>query len=145
MNILDSFSSGAIKMDSNENIYRLNQGDKEYILTPNIIGNAIRITCKNILNEKQNFQEDFTIDELERIDQVFNFIETPFQGLDYINKDVKSQKIGIAEEDHSIKIYVYMTFPGISHQLEISLGVQTYLPLVLIAHFQKILRQQHPL
>jgi len=38
-----------------------------------------------------------------------------------------------------------MTFPGISHQLEISLGVQTYLPLVLIAHFQKILRQQHPL
>ena len=111
-------------MDSNENIYKLNQGDKEYILTTNIVGNAIRITCKNILNENAKFSRDFTIDELKRIDKVFNFIQTPFQGLDYIDKALKNQKVGISEEGDSIKINFYMTTQGISHQLEIPLGDQ---------------------
>jgi hypothetical protein len=64
-------------MDSNENIYKLNQGNNEYILTTNIVGNAIRIICKNILNDKAKFARDFTIDELKRIDQVFNLYKLP--------------------------------------------------------------------
>ena len=111
-------------MDSNENIYKLNQGDKEYILTTNIVGNAIRITCKNILNDKAKFSRDFTIDELKRIDHVFNFIQTPFQGLEYIDKALKNQKVGVSEEGENLKINFYVTTQGISHQLEIPLGDQ---------------------
>ena len=111
-------------MDSNENIYRLNQGNNEYILTTNIVGNAIRITCKNILNDKAKFSRDFTIDDLKRIDQVFNFIQTPFQGLEYIDKALKNQKVGVSDEGESLKIHFYVTHQGISHQLEIPLGDQ---------------------
>ena len=111
-------------MDSNENIYKLNQGDKEYILTTNIVGNAIRITCKNILNDKAKFSRDFTIDDLKRIDHVFNFIQTPFQGLEYIDKALKNQKVGVIEEGENLKINFYVTTQGISHQLEIPLGDQ---------------------
>ena len=111
-------------MDSNENIYKLNQGNNEYILTTNIVGNAIRITCKNILNDKAKFSRDFTIDELKRIDHVFNFIQTPFQGLEYIDKALKNQKVGVSEEGENLKINFYVTTQGISHQLEIPLGDQ---------------------
>ena len=111
-------------MDSNENIYKLNQGNNEYILTTNIVGNAIRITCKNILNDKAKFSRDFTIDELKRIDHVFNFIQTPFQGLEYIDKALKNQKVGVSEEGENLKINFYVTTQGISHQLEIPLGEQ---------------------
>lgn len=85
-------------MDLNENIYKLNQGNNEYILTTNIVGNAIRITCKNILNDNAKFARDFTIDELKRIDQVFNFIQTPFQGLEYIDKALKNQKLELLKK-----------------------------------------------
>ncbi len=108
-------------MDSNENKYKLNQGDKEFILTTNVVGNAIRITCTNILNENSKFTRDFTIEDLKRIDQVFNFLETPFQALDYIDKALKNQKVGVVEEGESLKINFYMTTQGISHQLEIPL------------------------
>ena len=111
-------------MDLNENIYKLNQGNNEYILTTNIVGNAIRIICKNILNDKAKFARDFTIDELKRIDQVFNFIQTPFQGLEYIDKALKNQKVGVVEEGENLKINFYVTTQGISHQLEIPLGDQ---------------------
>ena len=111
-------------MDPNENIYKLEQGNNEYILTTNIVGNAIRITCKNILNDKAKFSRDFTIDDLKRIDQVFNFIQTPFQGLEYIDKALKNQKVGVSEEGESLKITFYVTTQGISHQLEIPLGDQ---------------------
>ena len=56
-------------MESVINTYRLNQGNKEYILTIRTMGEKIRITCKNALNENINFSRDFTIDELRRLEK----------------------------------------------------------------------------
>ena len=109
-------------MESEVNTYRLNQGNKEYILTISIIGDAIRIVCTNISNKKIRFSRDFTVNELKKIDHVFDFIQNTYQALIYIDKALKNQKVGISEEGEALKINFYLNHRGISHQLEIPLG-----------------------
>ena len=95
-------------MESVINTYRLNQGNKEYILTIRTMGEKIRITCKNALNENINFSRDFTIDELRRLDQIFISINTAYDALNYIDKALKEQKVGVSEEGETIKINFYV-------------------------------------
>ena len=55
-------------MESHINTYKLNQGNKEYILTISMVGNSLRITCKDSINENLSFSRDFTIEELQKLD-----------------------------------------------------------------------------
>ena len=109
-------------MESHINTYKLNQGNKEYILTISMVGNSLRITCKDSSNENLSFSRDFTIEELQKLDSVFKIISTPLEALDYMDKALKIQKVGITEEDDTLKINFFVTTQGIVHQLEIPLG-----------------------
>ena len=109
-------------MEAHINTYRLNQGNKEYILTISLISNSIRITCKDSSNENLSFSRDFTIEELKKLDPIFNVISTPLEALDYMDKALKIQKVGISEEDDTLKINFFVTTQGVVHQLEIPLG-----------------------
>ena len=109
-------------MESHINTYKLNQGSKEYILTISMVGNSLRITCKDSSNENLSFSRDFTIEELQRLDSVFKIIATPLEALDYMDKALKIQKVGITEEDDTLKINFFVTTQGVLHQLEIPLG-----------------------
>ena len=80
-------------MESVINTYRLNQGNKEYILTIRTMGEKIRITCKNALN--------------------------------YIDKALKEQKVGVSEEGETIKINFYVKNEGSLHNLQMTLGEGT--------------------
>ena len=106
-------------MEAHINKYRLN---KEYILTTSILGNIIRISCKDKLNEKFSFSRDFSLEELKKVDDFFNKIQTPLEGLDFIDKALKKQKVGIYEEKDSLKVVFYVETQGNEHQLEIALG-----------------------
>jgi len=112
-------------MESVINTYRLNQGNKEYILTIRTMGEKIRITCKNALNENINFSRDFTIDELRRLDQIFISINTAYDALNYIDKALKEQKVGVSEEGETIKINFYVKNEGSLHNLQMTLGEGT--------------------
>ena len=111
-------------MESLINTYRLNQGNKEYILTVRTLGQSIRITCKNALNENINFSRDFSIEQLRKLDEIFFSINTALDALDYIDKALKEQKIGVTEEGDTIKINFYVKNEGStsSHNLKLSLG-----------------------
>ena len=110
-------------METHINSYRLNQGNKEYILTISIVGESIRITCKNTSKiNREDFTRDFTLEQLKKLDQIFDIINTPYEALAYIDKALKIQKVGVSEEDGNMIINFYITTQGIEHQLEIPLG-----------------------
>ena len=72
-------------METDINTYRLNQGKKEYIFTTSIIGNKIKLACKNSSNENNiKYTREFTIEQLKQIDEIFNIINSPSEASDYI-------------------------------------------------------------
>jgi hypothetical protein len=85
-------------MESLINTYKLNQEGKEYILTISTIGENIKISCKSTLNENANFSQDFSLNELKKLDQLFGAINTTQEALEYLDKALKVQKVGVVEE-----------------------------------------------
>ena len=96
-------------MESHVNTYKLNQGNKEYILTICTVGEAIKITCKNALNQNISFSRNFTIDEIKRLDQSFSDIRTQLDALEHLDNALKIQKVGVSEEGDIVKINFYVT------------------------------------
>ena len=91
-------------MESNVNLYKLNQKGKEYILKISIIGNNLRLSCKSLLNPTINFTRDYSAENLKQLDKVFSFIQTPFEALELIDKTLKKQKVQVKEEIDIIKL-----------------------------------------
>ena len=80
-------------METHINTYKLDQGNKQYILTISTVNDSIRITCKNNSNENvSEFSRDFTIDKLRKLDQIFISINTAYNTLNYIDKALKEEK-----------------------------------------------------
>ena len=96
-------------MESHVNTYKLNQGNKEYILTISTVGEAIKITCKNSLNQNISFSRNFTIDEIKRLDQSFSDIRTQLDAIEHLDNALKIQKVGVSEEGDIVKINFYVT------------------------------------
>jgi len=91
-------------MESNVNLYKLNQKGKEYILKISIVGNNLRLSCKSLLNPTINFTRDYSAENLKQLDKVFSFIQTPFEALELIDKTLKKQKVQVKEEADIIKL-----------------------------------------
>ena len=110
-------------METANNTYKLEQGDNEYIFSASIIANKLRMTCQNSSDENnKKFSRDFTIAQLNKIDDLFKIIKTPEQALDYIDKALSKQKVGITEENGKLKITFYITTNGITNEIDIPLG-----------------------
>ena len=110
-------------MESHVNTYKLNQNNKEYILTIGLVGNSIRISCKNSLDPSSlSFSRDFTLGQLQQLDEIFTKISTPLEAVNYMDKALGIQKVGISEADNNLKINFFITTQGMVHQLEIPLG-----------------------
>lgn len=58
---------------------------KNPTLTTSMVKDAIRITCKNALNDNFGFSKDFTLEELRKLDPIFGLIKSPYGGLGYID------------------------------------------------------------
>ena len=113
-------------METHVNSYKLNQNNKEYILRIGLIGNSIRISCKNSLDpSSQSFTRDFTLEQLQKLDEIFNRISTPLEAVNYMDKALGIQKVGISESDNNLKVNFFITTQGMVHQLEIPLGQES--------------------
>ena len=106
-------------METNKNSYQLRQGEKEYILVASLIGETIKIVCNSF---KHSFAREFTLDELRSLDQIFYNIKSPKEAIDYIDKALRIQKVGVKEEEGKVKIIFYIITKGIVHQIDIPLG-----------------------
>ena len=85
-------------METHINTYKLNQKNKEYILRICMVGDSIRINCVNITNgTNSEFRRDFTLEELKNLDNIFDIIKTPYEALDYMDRALKIQKVGMKD------------------------------------------------
>ena len=110
-------------MEGANNTYRLEQGGQEYIFSAGIVGNKLRMTCQNSSNpNNKKFLRDFTVTELNKIDNLFTIIKTTEQALEYIDKALSKHKVGINEENGGLKLTFYITSNGVSNQIDIPLG-----------------------
>ena len=110
-------------METANNTYRLEQGDKEFIFSASIIGNVLRMTCQNSSSEhNQKFKQDFTMQQFNEMDEIFNFIKTPEEALDFIDKALSDQKVGIFEENGGIKLTFYIKTDEVTKEIDIPLG-----------------------
>ena len=105
-------------MESNKNTYQLRQGEKRYILITSLVGETIKLVCNSF---DQSFTREFTLDELRSLDQLFYEIKSSKEAIDFIDKALRIQKVGVKEENGIIKIIFYITTKGIVHQIDIPL------------------------
>jgi len=93
------------------------------MFSTSIVGNNIRLSCKNSSSPKnKKYYRDFTIENLRKLDKLFNVLKTPIQAIQYIDEALRQQKVGVTEENNGIKITFYITTKGITNQIDIPLG-----------------------
>ena len=109
-------------MESNVNSYKLEQNNKDYILTTSIIDNELKISCKNKEDPTLIYSRTFTIEALQKIDEIFKIIKTPLDAIKWIDEALKVQKVGIIDEASSFKIKFVITTKGITNQIDIPLN-----------------------
>ena len=109
-------------MESNVNSYKLEQNNKDYILTTSIIDNELKISCKNKEDPTLIYSRTFTIEAFQKIDEIFKIIKTPLDAIKWIDKALKVQKVGIIDEASSFKLKFVITTKGITNQIDIPLN-----------------------
>jgi len=110
-------------MEKNTSTYKLEQNGKVYMFSTSLVGDNIRLSCKNSSSpKKKKYSRDFTIEDLRKLDKLFNVLKTPIQAIQYIDEALRKQKVGVTEENNGIKITFYITTKGITNQIDIPLG-----------------------
>ena len=109
-------------MESNVNSYKLEQNNKDYILTTSIIDNELKISCKNKDDPTLIYSRTFTIEALQKIDEIFKIIKTPLDAIKWIDEALKVQKVGIIDEASSFILKFVITTKGITNQIDIPLN-----------------------
>ena len=95
-------------MESNINKYKLEQNGKEYALTTSILGNRLRLSCKNVVNQYIKFTRDFTLEDLKQLDKIFNVLSTPYQALEYFDNILKNDGAEVVDsKDWSKRRFAY--------------------------------------
>ena len=108
-------------MESETNDYQLEQGGKEYIFSTSIVGNSIRLSCKD--QEGKIFSRDFTVYELKSLSPIFNEITSESDAINFIEKVLSIHKVGVHEESNQIKITFYINIQDKINQVDIPLGI----------------------
>ena len=106
-------------MESNQNSYQLKQDEKVYILNTSLLGDIIKITCKN--DKEEQFTGKFTLDELKSLDAILFKINSPLEAIEFLDQALSNQKVGVKEEDIEVKINIYFAIEGQFHQIDINL------------------------
>ena len=110
-------------MEKNTSTYQLEQNGKVYMFSTSLVGDNIRLSCKNSSSPKnKRYSRDFTVENLRKLDKLFNVLKTPIQAIQYIDEALRQQKVGVTEENNGIKITFYITTKGITNQIDIPLG-----------------------
>ena len=78
-------------MESSINDYQLKQGNMIYVFSTSTVDNLIRLSCKTQTGKK--YSRDFTVYELNSIDQIFNEIKSESEAINFLDKALKIYKV----------------------------------------------------
>ena len=106
-------------MESNQNSYRLQQGEIVYILSTSLLGDIIKITCNN--KKGQQYTRKFTLDELKTLDGLLYKIQSPKEAIEFLDEALSKQKVAVKENEIEVIINIYFNIEGQMHQIDIHL------------------------
>ena len=83
-------------MEYNIKKYQFNQNGKDYVVSTGLVYDRIRITCQeNLALDGPFYSNEFSLYELQQINQFFKLTTTPEEALKEINKGIERQKAGL--------------------------------------------------
>ena len=113
------------EQEYNTQNYELNQDGIDYILTTGLVGDKIRVSCRESLDlSSPYFMGEYTLNELSSIHKYFLLTESIEAAQSEINKAVERQKCGVKEEGNILKIIFYLTIGTDKSNLTLTLFKQ---------------------
>ena len=95
-------------MSENVQKFQLTQAGKKYILTTQIEGNFVKLTC--VESEVANspiYLGRFSLVQLQRLSKMFNTMKTISQAQDFLNQSIENQKVSVESKGNLINITLY--------------------------------------
>ena len=95
-------------MSTNIQKFNLSQGGKNYILTSQIEGENVKLTC--VESEIQNppiYIGFFSLIQLRQMCKVFNSMTTIFEAQTFLNQTIEKQKVSVQNKGTLINIIIY--------------------------------------
>ena len=97
-------------METNIQKFELSQNGKNYILTTEVIGEYVKLTCveTGISNPAVYFGE-FTLSYLKQLSKIFKSISTIYEAQEILNQNIQTQKVTVEHKGNIINIILYLT------------------------------------
>ena len=88
--------------------FQLSQGGKNYILTTQIEGDSIKITCvESMVPNSPIYLGQFTLYQLCQLSKMFNTMTSISQALEFLNQSIESQKVSVESQGNLINITLF--------------------------------------
>ena len=102
-------------MSSNIQRFQLTQGGKNYILTSQIDGEFVKITCveSNVENSPMYIGR-FALSQFQQLNKRFNTMTTIKEAQEFLNQSIEKQKVNVEYKGNLLNVTLY--FLGVSSQ-----------------------------
>ena len=88
--------------------FQLSQGGKNYILTTQIEGDSIKITCvESTVPNSPIYLGQFTLYQLCQLSKMFNTMTSISQALEFLNQSIEGQKVRVESQGTLINLILY--------------------------------------
>lgn len=95
-------------MSTNIQKFQLSQGGRNYILTTQIEGDSIKITCvESMVPNSPIYLGQFTLYQLCQLSKMFNTMTSITQALEFLNQSIESQKVSVEYQGNLININLF--------------------------------------
>ena len=102
-------------MSSNIQRFQLTQGGKNYILTSQIDGEFVKITCvESKVENSPMYIGRFALSQLQQLNKRFNKMTTIKEAQEFLNQSIEKQKVNVEYKGNLLNVTLY--FLGVSSQ-----------------------------
>ena len=104
---------------SNIQKFQLAQGGKNYILTSEIEGDYIKLTCiESAIQNPPIYIGRFSLVQLRQMSKMFNTMTTLYEALTFLNQSIENQKVSVENQSAIINIILYFQRETESENIE---------------------------
>ena len=95
-------------MSANVQKFQLAQGGKNFILTSQVEGEFVKLTCyESAVQNPPIYLGLFSLVQLRQMSKIFNSMTTIFEALNFLNQTIENQKVSVQNKGTLINIIIY--------------------------------------
>ena len=105
-------------MSTNVQKFQLSQGGKNYILTSQIEGEVIKLTCfESAVVNPPIYLGSFSLVQLRQLSKMFNKMSTIYEAQVFLNQSIENQKVSVENQGSLINVILYFERETESEQI----------------------------